>query len=217
MTAQLAEAYVEEANGDDMLVIPAGLAVARAMRERPDLVYHQPDKRHPTLITTYLSACTAFAALTGKSPVGNRYTGGVDAQTVVVTADRMVDVVAGRIVARPQITIANGRISAVGEQGAARVGEHPPGAAPDPARDDDALGRRAGQRLPGRLLLDSDGGQRRHEGRRPHRKAAREHELAEDREQQRPRAGSAGLEPMAGRPLLEDCHARTIQRRSTCH
>jgi len=43
---------------------------------------------------------------------------GVDAQTVVVTADRMVDVVAGRIVARPQITIANGRISAVGEQGA---------------------------------------------------------------------------------------------------
>jgi imidazolonepropionase-like amidohydrolase len=43
---------------------------------------------------------------------------GADAQTVVVTADRMVDVVAGRIVARPQITIANGRISAVGEQGA---------------------------------------------------------------------------------------------------
>jgi len=81
MTAQLADAYTEEANGDDMLVIPAGLAVARAMRERPDLVYHQPDKRHPTLITTYLSACTAFAALTGKSPVGNRYTGGVDAQT----------------------------------------------------------------------------------------------------------------------------------------
>jgi imidazolonepropionase-like amidohydrolase len=39
-------------------------------------------------------------------------------RTVVVTADRMVDVVAGRIVARPQITIANGRISAVGEQGA---------------------------------------------------------------------------------------------------
>ena len=42
---------------------------------------------------------------------------GVDAQTVVVTADRMVDVVGGRMVARPQITIVNGRITAVGEQG----------------------------------------------------------------------------------------------------
>jgi len=43
----------------------------------------------------------------------------VEGQTVVVvTADRMVDVVAGRVVARPQITITNGRISAVGEQGA---------------------------------------------------------------------------------------------------
>ena len=35
------------------------------------------------------------------------------ADTVVVTADRMVDVVAGRIVARPQITITDGRITAV--------------------------------------------------------------------------------------------------------
>src|ERR1044071_7980455 len=43
---------------------------------------------------------------------------GVEAQTVVVTADRMIDVAAGRAVARPQITITDGRISAVGEQGA---------------------------------------------------------------------------------------------------
>jgi imidazolonepropionase-like amidohydrolase len=43
----------------------------------------------------------------------------VNAQTIVVTADRMVDVVAGRMVARPQITIVNGRITAVGQQGAA--------------------------------------------------------------------------------------------------
>ena len=39
--------------------------------------------------------------------------------TVVVTADRMVDVLAGRIVERPQITITDGRISAVATQGAA--------------------------------------------------------------------------------------------------
>jgi imidazolonepropionase-like amidohydrolase len=40
------------------------------------------------------------------------------ADTVVVTADRMVDVVAGRTVARPQITITDGRITAVSSQDA---------------------------------------------------------------------------------------------------
>jgi len=43
--------------------------------------------------------------------------GRAEAQTVVVTADRLLDVVAGRMVARPQITIADGRITAIGEQG----------------------------------------------------------------------------------------------------
>jgi imidazolonepropionase-like amidohydrolase len=38
------------------------------------------------------------------------------ADTVVVTADRMVDVLAGRIVVRPQITITDGRITAVSVQ-----------------------------------------------------------------------------------------------------
>jgi imidazolonepropionase-like amidohydrolase len=40
------------------------------------------------------------------------------ADTVVVTADRMVDVIAGRVVERPQITITDGRISVVASQGA---------------------------------------------------------------------------------------------------
>jgi imidazolonepropionase-like amidohydrolase len=38
------------------------------------------------------------------------------ADTVVVTADRMVDVIAGRTIARPQITITDGRITAVSVQ-----------------------------------------------------------------------------------------------------
>jgi imidazolonepropionase-like amidohydrolase len=40
------------------------------------------------------------------------------ADTVVVTADRMVDVVAGHMVEHPQITITDGRITAVASQGA---------------------------------------------------------------------------------------------------
>jgi imidazolonepropionase-like amidohydrolase len=39
------------------------------------------------------------------------------AETVVVSADRMIDVVAGKTVARPQITIVDGRITAVGTSG----------------------------------------------------------------------------------------------------
>jgi len=39
------------------------------------------------------------------------------ADTVVVTADRMVDVIAGRMIERPQVTITDGRITAVGAQG----------------------------------------------------------------------------------------------------
>ena len=41
------------------------------------------------------------------------------ADTVIVSADRMVDVLTGRMVERPQVTITDGRIVAVGTQGAA--------------------------------------------------------------------------------------------------
>jgi imidazolonepropionase-like amidohydrolase len=60
------------------------------------------------------------------------------AETVVVTADRMVDVIAGRVVDRPVVVITDGRISHVGTAGAA----HPP--VPDGARRID---------LPGRTIL----------------------------------------------------------------
>jgi hypothetical protein len=81
MTAQLAEAYTHEANRNDALVIPAGLAFAKAVARRPQLELYQADKRHPTLVGTYLAACTSYAAVYGKSPVGNGYTAGLDTDT----------------------------------------------------------------------------------------------------------------------------------------
>jgi hypothetical protein len=81
MTAQLAEAYTVAGNENDALVIPAGLAFAKAIGKRPDLEFYQPDKRHPTLIGTYLAACTTYAAVYGKSPVGNTYMAGIDPAT----------------------------------------------------------------------------------------------------------------------------------------
>jgi len=62
MTAQLSEQYTIAGNDNDVLVIPAGLAFANAISKRPDLEFYQPDKRHPTLIGTYLGACTIYAS-----------------------------------------------------------------------------------------------------------------------------------------------------------
>jgi len=81
MTSQLAEQYTIAGNNNDALVIPAGLAFAKALSKNPQTVLYNVDKRHPSLLGTYLSACTIYASLYKKSPAGNSYNGGVDAKT----------------------------------------------------------------------------------------------------------------------------------------
>jgi len=81
MTAPLAEAYTIAGNANHALVIPAGLAFARAIERQPELNLYAADKRHPSLAGTYLAACTSFAALTGRSPIGNPYLADLDAAT----------------------------------------------------------------------------------------------------------------------------------------
>jgi len=81
MTAQLAEAYTKVGNDNDAFVIPSGLAFARALAQRPNLVLHAADRRHPSLAGTYLAAATVYAALFKKSPEGLKYTAGLDEDT----------------------------------------------------------------------------------------------------------------------------------------
>ena len=81
MTAQLAEQYTIAGNANDALVIPAGLAFAKAVARQPSLELYQPDKRHPSLAGTYLAASTTYGALFGRSPVGSKYVAGLDAAT----------------------------------------------------------------------------------------------------------------------------------------
>jgi hypothetical protein len=77
MVKGLADAYVRAGKDNGALVIPAGLAFAKAVSRRADLALWADDKRHPSLAGTYLATCTVFATLTGKSPVGLAYTAGL--------------------------------------------------------------------------------------------------------------------------------------------
>jgi hypothetical protein len=80
MTERLAEAYTRAGNANKMLVIPAGLSFARVVKERPDLELYQSDKRHPSLIGTYLAAATIYATLTGLSPETSAFTADIEPQ-----------------------------------------------------------------------------------------------------------------------------------------
>lgn len=84
MTQQLADAYTKVGNDNKALVIPAGLAFADALEKKPDLVLYQKDKRHPSLLGTYLAAATIYAAITGKSPVGGPARPGIDPDTAAL-------------------------------------------------------------------------------------------------------------------------------------
>jgi hypothetical protein len=81
MTEQLAAEYTNAGRTLDALVVPAGLAFARSLKDRPDIALTIADKRHPTMAGTYLAACTVLASLYNTNPEGNTYNAGLDAAT----------------------------------------------------------------------------------------------------------------------------------------
>jgi hypothetical protein len=81
MTRELAEQYTVAGNANKALVVPAGLAFAKALARDPKINLYDADKRHPSLAGSYLGAATIFAAVYNKSPVGNSYVAGLDPAT----------------------------------------------------------------------------------------------------------------------------------------
>jgi hypothetical protein len=77
MTPQLAEAYNAVGSENDALVVPAGLAFAKALARQPTVGLYMADDAHPTLQGTYLSAATVYGSLFGRSPVGLPYDAGL--------------------------------------------------------------------------------------------------------------------------------------------
>jgi len=74
MLRRTAEMYIEAGNEIGAIVIPAGLAFEEAYRRRPDIKLHSElDGSHPSLLGTYLAACTVYATLYGRRSEGNAY------------------------------------------------------------------------------------------------------------------------------------------------
>ncbi|MHC4741093.1 MAG: hypothetical protein ACYS8Z_04240 [Planctomycetota bacterium] len=68
MTAGLSAVYNHIGEQLNASVAPVGLAWAKAVRERPDIVLYRSDNSHPTVRGTYLAACVFYSTLTGQSP-----------------------------------------------------------------------------------------------------------------------------------------------------
>jgi hypothetical protein len=78
MAPHLAEAYTALGNDLDALVAPVGLAFAMARNENTKIKLYAKDRKHPSLLGTYLAANVFFATLYGKSPEGASYRAGLD-------------------------------------------------------------------------------------------------------------------------------------------
>ena len=69
-TRRLADSIIEEANRNNAIALPVGLAFAESLKERPDLVLHQADKSHPTAAGSYLYGALIYSLLFKASPEG---------------------------------------------------------------------------------------------------------------------------------------------------
>lgn len=102
MMRKTEDMYVSVGNEINALVIPTGLAFEEAYRQRPDIKLHQDyDGSHPTLIGTYLAACTVYATVYNKPCSGNSYdyygkVGKEDAAFLQKVADETVKKFFGR-------------------------------------------------------------------------------------------------------------------------
>ncbi len=75
-TKMLADAIITEANQHDVLAVPVGLAFAESLKNRPDLILHDDDKRHPSAAGSYLYGAMLYSVLFKESPEGNAFRGG---------------------------------------------------------------------------------------------------------------------------------------------
>lgn len=80
MTKKLRKEYVKAANRNKIMVSPVGLAFHEVNKNYPDINLYTKDLRHPSPAGTYLAASVLFASIYKKTPEGNSFTFGLDAE-----------------------------------------------------------------------------------------------------------------------------------------
>lgn len=70
---QVADRYLALGEAHDVTVVPTCVALRRAMLERPDANYHNPDRHHSGMHAAYLIACSFFRVLTSDAALDHLY------------------------------------------------------------------------------------------------------------------------------------------------
>ena len=74
VTARVAGPWLDKHDGLGASVAPVGVAMEKALAERPDLEMISSDALHPSPAGTYLAAATIYATLFDRSPEGLDFT-----------------------------------------------------------------------------------------------------------------------------------------------
>jgi hypothetical protein len=93
MQGELRRRYLQMAYDNHAIVAPAGLAWREVIAANPAFDLYQADESHPSLHGSYLTACTFYASIFRRSPVGNSFTGSLplsDAQLLQQKASAIV-------------------------------------------------------------------------------------------------------------------------------
>ena len=79
MQMELRKNYLSMANTNNAFASPVGMVWREIRRKWPNINLYNSDESHPRPEGTYAAACTFYAVLYGKSPVGASYKGGLSA------------------------------------------------------------------------------------------------------------------------------------------
>ncbi|MBL4706327.1 MAG: T9SS type A sorting domain-containing protein [Flavobacteriales bacterium] len=93
MQQRLRESYEEMAQDNDATVSPVGAVWKQVRDSLPGLELYSPDESHPSVAGTYVAACTFYASIWRKSPVGSSFISGLsasDAAAIQLLAERVV-------------------------------------------------------------------------------------------------------------------------------
>jgi PKD repeat protein len=84
MNERLRNAYVRFSDSAQASTAPVGVAWKYVRDTYPTINLYSPDGSHPSAEGTYLAACTFYASLFRKSPVGASYVGGLNSTTAEI-------------------------------------------------------------------------------------------------------------------------------------